>query len=396
MKSTTAIEVIGVGKTFKLPHERYSSLKQTALNVFTKKSYSRFKALQDISFEVKTGEFFGIVGRNGSGKSTLLKMLAGIYIPTTGRVKINGALSPFIELGVGFNPELSARDNVFLNGAILGLTRQQIEEKFNEIIHFAELEEFVDQKLKNFSSGMQVRLAFSIAIQAQADILLVDEVLAVGDSAFQKKCFDVFRRMKKEGRTIVFVTHDMSNVLEFCDRVLVIHDSKTLAITGPDQAADLYNQLNSKDALEEMAELSDNKRWGSREIQIKNVEFIDSSGKQSRYLKTGEPFEMKIELEKLKEISGNIMIGLAFFEADGTHIAGPNSTDTKIAADASSVTYRIDKLPFIDGNYATTVAIYDTTGDKTYDYIDKGFTFSVSGKTRGFGITTLFGKWDSK
>ncbi len=396
MNKAVAIEVRGVSKTFRLPHERYSSLKQNALHMFTKRNYTKFKALNDISFDVHEGEFFGIVGRNGSGKSTLLKILAGIYVPSTGKVKINGALSPFIELGVGFNPELSARDNVFLNGAILGLTRVQITEKFEDIIHFAELEEFVDQKLKNFSSGMQVRLAFSIAIQAQADILLIDEVLAVGDSSFQKKCFDVFRRLKKEGRTIVFVTHDMANVMEFCDRVLVIHDSKALALTGPDQAADIYNQLNAKDALQEIHAQNVNKRWGSGEIKIKEATFRDRAGKANTYFKTGESFEVTLELGHIKRVASGLMVGLAFHEADGTHIAGPNSGKMNISSRVKRVTYHIDKLPFVDGNYVMTVAVYDSTGKRTYDFIEKGFPFSVSGNARSYGITTLFGTWDTQ
>jgi ABC-type methionine transport system ATPase subunit len=245
---------------------------------------------------------------------------------------------------------------------------------------------------------MQVRLAFSIAIQAQADILLIDEVLAVGDSAFQKKCFDVFKRLKKEGRTIVFVTHDMTNVQDFCDRVLVIHNSKVLAITGPDQAADLYNQLNTKEALEEINKPSSDKRWGTGDVRVKTVEFMDIKGNESTYFKTGEPFKIKIILEdtgKRKE-AGDVQVGLAFYESDGSHIAGPNSGDHKIHSKANHITYTLSKLPFVEGNYAVTVAVYSGSGKKTYDFIDKGFSFSVSGNKRSFGITTLFGEWESK
>jgi ABC-type polysaccharide/polyol phosphate transport system ATPase subunit len=392
--SDIAISVSGVDKTFKLPHEKYSSLKQNALHMFTKRSYSKFEALNDISFDVKRGEFFGIVGRNGSGKSTLLKILAGIYVPTKGKVKISGSLSPFIELGVGFNPELTARDNVFLNGAILGLTRKEINEKFDEVIAFAELEKFVDQKLKNFSSGMQVRLAFSIAIQAQSEILLVDEVLAVGDSSFQKKCFDVFRRLKKEGRTIVFVTHDMANVQEFCDRVLVIGNSKKLALTGPDQAAELYNRLNAENDLKEMAELDERSRWGSGEVRVKGLEFLDAKDQPSRILKTGEKTTVRVELETT-EAARPILIGFAFYQADGTHIAGPNSDGIKVMSSSRFVEFSIQQLPFVEDTYYMTVAIFDEKGDATLDYIDKGFSFAVSGLKRTFGNMMLFGKWHS-
>jgi lipopolysaccharide transport system ATP-binding protein len=394
MAKEVAISVKGVGKSFKLPHERYTSLKQSALHLFTKRTYSKFTAVKNVSFEVQRGEFFGIVGRNGCGKSTLLKMLAGIYVPTQGTIQINGSLSPFIELGVGFNPELTARENVYLNGAILGLHRREIDERFEEIIGFAELEEFVDQKLKNFSSGMQVRLAFSIAIQAQSEILLVDEVLAVGDSSFQKKCFDVFRRLKKEGRTIVFVTHDMTNVQEFCDRVLVMSEGKKLALTGPDQASDLYHRLNSESDLEEIDQLDERSRWGDGQVTIKSVEFLDKTGKANRVFKTGEPLTVRVELnESPKDLK--LLVGLAFYQADGTHMAGPNSAEAKLTSQQGFIEYQLDKLPFVEDTYSVTVALFDPTGGKTYDYIDKGFSFAVGGLKRTFGNTALFGTWSS-
>ncbi|MDB5178136.1 MAG: transporter ATP-binding protein [Patescibacteria group bacterium] len=395
MARDIAIAVSGVSKTFKLPHERYSSLKQNALHIFTKRRYSQFKAVEDINFEVRRGEFFGIVGRNGCGKSTLLKMLAGIYVPTKGSVRINGSLSPFIELGVGFNPELTARDNVFLNGAILGLNRKEIAAKFDDIIGFAELEEFVDQKLKNFSSGMQVRLAFSIAIQAQSEILLVDEVLAVGDSSFQKKCFDVFRRLKKKGTTIVFVTHDMANVQEFCDRVLVMSEGKKLALTGPDQASDLYNRLNAQNDLDEMEQLNERNRWGTERVKVRTVEFLDGTGKPNRILTTGEPMTLRVELEPTK-LDVPLLVGLALYQADGTHVAGPNSDGVKIQSGERFIEFTVDKLPLTEGTYTATVALFDKKGAETFDYIDKGFSFAVGGLKRTFGNMALFGEWRTK
>ena len=206
-----------------MPHVRYSTLKERALHPFAASgSADEFEALRDVSFAAKRGEFFGIVGRNGSGKSTLLKCVAGIYALDSGTITVTGRLSPFIELGVGFNPELSARDNVLINAIMLGLSRREARARFDEILAFAELEEFVDLKLKNYSSGMSVRLGFAVAIQVEADVLLVDEVLAVGDAAFQQKCFDEFDRLKSENRTMLFVTHDMASVERFCDRGLVL------------------------------------------------------------------------------------------------------------------------------------------------------------------------------
>src|ERR1700722_8913874 len=220
--TATAISVKNVSKTFPLPHQQYSTLKERALHPFRSTDYDELHAVKDISLEIANGEFFGIVGRNGSGKSTLLKCIAGIYGVDSGRISIAGRLSPFIELGVGFNPDLTARDNVIINAIMLGVSRRQARARFDDVLAFAELEEFVDLKLKNYSSGMLVRLAFATAIQVDAEILLIDEVLAVGDAAFQQKCFDEFLRLKREGKTIVFVSHDMASVERFCDRAMLM------------------------------------------------------------------------------------------------------------------------------------------------------------------------------
>lgn len=221
-----------------------NSVRGAFVNVLRKKTYETFNALDGVSFDVGRGEFFGIIGRNGSGKSTLLKILAGIYPPDAGHVTVNGAISPFLELGVGFNPELSGRDNVYLNGTVLGLRKKEIDAKFDEIVAFAELERFIDQKLKNYSSGMQVRLAFSVAIHTNRDILLMDEVLAVGDAAFQEKCRNVFLRLKSEGKTIVLVTHGMDSVEEFCDRVLLIDRGRVACLGDTKETVAQYKALN--------------------------------------------------------------------------------------------------------------------------------------------------------
>lgn len=243
MDKDIAISVKNVSKTFKIPHERVSSLRGAAVSMFTRnKGYEEFKALDDVSFEVKKGEFFGIIGRNGSGKSTLLKILAGIYQPDKGKVKINGRISPFLELGIGFNPELSGRDNVYLNATVLGLTKKEIDEKFDSIVKFSELERFIDQKLKNYSSGMQVRLAFSVSIHANREILLMDEVLAVGDINFQKKCYEYFESIKGK-KTVLFVSHDLSNMERFCDKSLLIMNGKMELVGNTVLVIDRYKKM---------------------------------------------------------------------------------------------------------------------------------------------------------
>jgi ABC-type polysaccharide/polyol phosphate transport system ATPase subunit len=239
-----AITLEHVSKSFRLPHERYHTLKERALHPFRSRRYDLLRAVDDVSLQISTGEFFGIVGRNGSGKSTLLKCLAGIYDIDAGTLEVRGRLSPFIELGVGFNPELTGRDNAIINAIMLGLSRRQALERFPDIVAFADLEEFMDLKLKNYSSGMLVRLAFSVAIQVDAEILLIDEVLAVGDASFQQKCFDEFARLKADGRTIVFVTHDMGAVERFCDRAMLMERGQMVDIGRPAQITRHYNELN--------------------------------------------------------------------------------------------------------------------------------------------------------
>lgn len=241
--SDLAVRVSGLSKSFRLPTERSWGLKQAFFNRLRGiKGYRDQQVLDGIDLEIKKGEFVGIVGRNGSGKSTLLKLLAGIYYPSAGEIVVNGSIIPFIELGVGFNMELSGRENVYLNGAILGFSNSEIDEMYDDIVKFAELGDFMDQKLKNYSSGMQVRLAFSIAIRAKGDILILDEVLAVGDAEFQKKCNDYFKSLHGN-QTVILVTHSMDNVKKFCDRAIMIENGKIACAGSPEKVANAYEQL---------------------------------------------------------------------------------------------------------------------------------------------------------
>ena len=243
LEQENAIEVDKVYKSFKLPTERAWGLKQAIFNrIKGVKGYKQQEVLRGVDFKVKKGEFLGIVGRNGSGKSTLLKILAGIYVPNKGSVRVSGSLVPFIELGVGFNPELTGRENIYLNGALLGFSNSEIDKMYDEIVKFAELEEFMDQKLKNYSSGMQVRLAFSIAVRAKGDILVLDEVLAVGDAAFQEKCNEYFKSLHGN-QTVILVTHDMENVEKFCDRAILIENGRIVEEGNPARVTKAYKAL---------------------------------------------------------------------------------------------------------------------------------------------------------
>ena len=245
-KNNIAVKVDHVSKYFKLPVESTQSLRTALVNRFKGiKGYMKQHVLRDIDFEVEKGDFFGIVGRNGSGKSTLLKIISQIYVPEQGKVTVDGKLVSFIELGVGFNPELTGRENVYMNGAMLGFTTEEVDTMYQDIVDFAELQDFMNQKLKNYSSGMQVRLAFSVAIKAQGDVLILDEVLAVGDEAFQRKCNDYFLERKNSGKTTILVTHDMAAVKKYCNKAVLIDDGLIKAIGEPDDVANQYSFDNA-------------------------------------------------------------------------------------------------------------------------------------------------------
>ncbi len=286
----SAVSIRNVSKAFRLPHQQFHTLKERALHPFRTSTYDLLQAVDDISVEIPQGEFFGIVGRNGSGKSTLLKCLAGIYAIDSGEMHVKGRLSPFIELGVGFNPELTARDNVVINAIMLGLTRKQARERFERIVQFAELEDFLDLRLKNYSSGMTVRLAFSVAIQVDADVLLIDEVLAVGDASFQQKCFDEFTRLKSEGRTILFVSHDMASVQRFCDRAMLIEKGHVVQISDPETIARRYNELNFGQTVHQLTEDGGIVERGprTREAEILDGWFEDVDGHRVASIAHGE------------------------------------------------------------------------------------------------------------
>jgi ABC-type polysaccharide/polyol phosphate transport system ATPase subunit len=298
-----ALVVEGVGKSFRVPEEATHTLKERALHPLRRTRHQTFTALQDIGFQVGTGEFFGIVGRNGSGKSTLLKCMAGIYGVDQGHIWLNGRLSTFIELGVGFNPDLAARDNVVLNGIMLGLSPREARARYDRVIEFAELEEFQDLKLKNYSSGMHVRLAFSVAIQVDADILLIDEVLAVGDAAFQQKCFDVFNQMRDAGRTIVFVTHDMGAVNRFCHRAVLLERGEMVEIGEPQIVADRYLELNfeREDGSEPLPsliaqQLADQRasgRVGDGSARVGSAWLEDEHGRRHNSVQQGKELALK-------------------------------------------------------------------------------------------------------
>lgn len=379
-----AIRVSSVSKDFRLPHERTQSVKSAFTGLFRSKdrTVTVQHALRDVTFEVGQGEFFGILGRNGSGKSTLLKILANIYTPTEGSVAVRGKLVPFIELGVGFNPELTGRENVFLNGALLGFSQKELESRYQDIVTFAELEDFMDQKLKNYSSGMQVRLAFSMAVRADADVLLVDEVLAVGDADFQRKCFEYFRMLKKRKKTVVFVSHDMNAVREFCDRALLIDKSEVVAIGSADSIAQKYTRLfidsetTAQTGPAPTVRPDDVERWGEGQILIDSAQLSKSSISED-----DATFTITARIKAARDYNG-AALGFNVKSASGEAIYGTNThikqqPIPKLAVGEScQITWTCPNI-LADGGYTVDLAVHDTDGLVVYDWWEDALALEV-------------------
>lgn len=370
-----AIIIKDLYKSFKRPHEHSNGIKQLITNFSKRKrGYKIQPVLKDISFEVEKGEFLGIVGRNGSGKSTLLKLLAGIYVPDKGLIQVNGSLTPFIELGVGFNPELTGRENIFMNGALLGFSKKEMDDMYDDIVEFAELEDFMDQRLKNYSSGMQVRLAFSIAVRAKNDILLLDEVLAVGDSAFQKKCYDYFEKLKHDKTTIIIVTHDMSAVKRFCTRAIYIEDGKILEQGDPLDVADRYAEAN---------------------IQV--VKTDEFTLKENNYLaaKIVSNIENQVLIEFDYKISPSVeaYIGTSIIFA-GISVAEITTNPDEPIRGGGKMTYILDGNLLNGGVYQFTAALFDAKNRELLTISNVKNVFTVRGKdiTKG-GALRLMDTW---
>ena len=352
------IEVRGVDKSFRLPLNKVSTLKE-GITTFARPEHKKLEVLRDISFDIHRGEFFGIVGRNGSGKSTLLKVLASIYAADAGRVRMAGRLAPFIELGVGFNPELTARENVELNGVMMGLHRDDARRRLPAVLEFAELEEFVDMKLKNYSSGMMVRLAFSVMIQSDAEILLIDEVLAVGDASFQQKCADVFHEMRNSDRTIILVTHDMAAVEHYCNRAMLLHDGSVLATGDPGEVARSYLRLNFEQAPTEGAGAD---RDRTADIVVADAYVEDEDGGKATSVEAGRPLRFAVEVEARHDVE-EPGFGFGIVNADNVQVAGVNAIlsrdvpDRMTAGERARITIEVEN-PLAPGRYVVKCWIH--------------------------------------
>lgn len=386
--SAVAIKVEHVSKTFRLPHNRQNSLKGSLINLVKggDRTYEKQEVLKNVSFEIKKGEFFGIVGRNGSGKSTLLKMLAGIYKPTEGKITVNGSLTPFIELGVGFNPELTGRENVYLNGALLGFSRADMDAMYDDIVAFAELERFMDQKLKNYSSGMQVRLAFSIAIRARSNILLLDEVLAVGDEAFQRKCFDYFEELKRNKQTVILVTHDMAAVERYCTRSMLIEDGMIKKVGNAHDVAAMYSRSNDAKYASSSNKDKENAK-SDISIVIKN-----DKGVVTNMFTCGDILRVELEWD-YKEVQ---YAGVSILRQSGEYIFGQNTYNEHLPQQGKTkITYEIT-LDVYEGNYFIIAGVFGRNDQDIIDYEPHGPTFTVNRNKdhdRWGGMTMLPHRW---
>jgi ABC-2 type transport system ATP-binding protein len=391
------IEAREVEKTFRIPVHRIDSFKERMVHPLARPDYRTLEALRKVSFEVHRGEFFGIVGRNGSGKSTLLKILASIYRADAGSIRMAGRPAPFIELGVGFNMELSARENVTLNGVMMGLSQREARRRLDAVLDFAELEEFVDLKLKNYSSGMLVRLAFSVMIQAEADILLIDEVLAVGDASFRQKCRDVFREMRDSDRTVVLVTHDMSAVQNFCHRAMLLDDGELRHIGDPEETGRQYLRMNFAKRQISIG--------GDREVaivpdllaKVSEAWLENSRGERIENIEVGEPIRISAAIEARDDLAGP-SFGLQFNNADGVQVFGLSHAlgegDGELVEAGRKV--RINTVvenPLMPGRYTVLcwVAVMrndEETAHQTLRLLD----FVVFGVEAGSGVVSVPGE----
>jgi ABC-2 type transport system ATP-binding protein len=389
-----AIEVEHVHKSYRVPVHRVETFKERALHPFRSVEYSELRALEDVSFDIKAGEFFGIAGRNGSGKTTLLKLLASIYASDRGRIRIAGRVAPFIELGVGFNPDLAARDNIMLNGVMMGLTPSEAAARSDRVIEFAELEDFVEMKLKNYSSGMRVRLGFAMLVEADADILLIDEVLAVGDAAFQQKCTDVFYDFKKRGRTIVLVTHAMEKLKEYCDRAVLLHDARVDAIGDPEEVGNRYLELNFKRDGGPAASDDVGLRPGDFEgpARITAFRFEDSGGRPADRFKHSEPIHFSATVE-VREQLDRLCFGLLIENQDGGWLTSlrtpdmPESGGPLMPRERIQIHGRIGN-PLASGRYYGNVGLTDDReSNHPIDAHHRAAEFLVFGSDKPGGYT---------
>lgn len=390
-----AVIVDDVSKHFRLYHDRNQSLKATILNR-GRGRYEEFWALRDVSFEIEQGETFGLIGENGSGKSTLLKCLAQILRPDKGRIHVEGRMSALLELGAGFHPELSGRENIYLNASILGMTTKEVDARFDEIVDFAGLERFIDTPVKNYSSGMYVRLGFSVAVQADPDVLMIDEVLAVGDESFQRKCNERLSELRNSGTTIVVVSHSLGTLRNICDRVAWLEHGD---LRGVGDTSEMIDRYLGEVEVDRGTPPAEGARWGSGEVLIDEIEIMDRSDQPVDRFSTGDAVSIRLRFRSPERIE-DPMFGLSIQTADGVPVTGPNTRQAKVHIEAihgdGHVDFHVDRCLLLPGTYDITAAVTNRTADHVYDYRHRALRFDIDVGTPhepDGGIVSLDGRW---
>jgi ABC-type polysaccharide/polyol phosphate transport system ATPase subunit len=390
-----AVEVDDVWKRFRLYDERNQSLKAAVMRR-RRARFTEFEALKGVSFDIPEGATFGLIGENGSGKSTLLKCVARILRPDRGAVRSEGKISALLELGAGFHPELSGRENVYLNGAILGLSKKQLDARFDDIVDFAGLEKFIDTPVKNYSSGMYVRLGFSVAINVDPDILLIDEILAVGDEQFQRRCSEKFAELKDSGKTIVVVSHALGQMRSLCDQIALLEHGSLVRVGPAGSVVDTYLEDVHDDRTPDGTYGS---RWGSHEARVTRVELLDLRGRPVTTVRTGDSLTFRLHYEFDRPVEQPIF-GLEIHSIDGVHVTAPRTKDFGVVFDrlagTGHIDFRVDRLMLVRGIYDLTVWIYDDSGLHAYDLRSRFLRFDVErgDPAEDRGVVSLGGTWD--
>ena len=399
------IQLEGVSVRYRVPQERIPSFKEYAIRwVKGQINYQEFWALRNIDLEIQKGEVFGIIGPNGAGKSTLLKVVSRVLRPTEGNLRVRGRISPLLELGAGFDPELTGRENVYLNGAILGYSKQEISERFDQIVEFAGLREFIDAPVRTYSTGMYARLGFSVATLKRPEILIVDEILGVGDAEFQSKSFERIQHFQSEGTTILLVSHSLDRVKDMCSRAIWLDHGKIMSLGSADNVVELYlqhtNQIESE-RLRLATEAGEAlRRWGSQRIEICQVKITGEEGHEQNIFQTGEPLTLHMDYEA-HELVNFPNFGIAIHRQDGMLVTGPNTAFASFELPSlmgkGRITYKIPYLPLLEGLYHFSVAVVNQKDTETFDYHDRLYPFRVINH-RGtikerYGLVTLNGEW---
>ncbi len=402
--SEPVIQVNDVSVRYRVPQERIPSIKEYAIRWLKREiNYKEFWALRNINLKIDPGEVIGIIGPNGAGKSTLLKVVSRVLRPTEGSIRVCGRVSPLLELGAGFDPELTGSENIYLNGAILGFSKQEMDARFDRIVEFAGLSDFIDAPLRTYSTGMYARLGFSVVTVERPDILIVDEILGVGDAEFQTKSFERIQQFQGEGTTILLVSHDLDRVKEMCSRAVRLDHGKIVSMGSANTVVGLYLRDTTETEAKRLAEEVDTQaleRWGSRKIEVTSVRMRGEEGTDQTIFQTGERLTLHIEYNAHEPIHSPIF-GIAIHRQDGTQITGPNTAfadlDLPTLEGAGTVTYAIPYLPLLEGLYQFTIAVVNHDDSEIFDYHDRTYPFRVVNLSQDikerYGLITLRGEW---